>query len=303
MIRYFNRATQRIEDEIVYGGKFVELAYKNKIGFALTDFLFSKRWLSLLMGAFESSTLSSREIKPFIEAYKIKMSDFEETSYSNFNDFFIRKFKPGIRNFDSDEKVFCAGAEARYLAFENIKADQRFTVKGFDINLSELLKNKEWGAEFEGGTFIVARLCPVDYHRFHFPTSGVLVQRYRVSGALHSVNPVVFEAEPKVFLRNEREVSLFETPRFGKVAMIEVGALGVGKIVQTATSPIHSLPQKFDKGAEKGYFLFGGSTVIWLLQKGKLELSSDLRTNSLDGLETWIPLGSALGEEKNEVKA
>jgi phosphatidylserine decarboxylase len=110
------------------------------------------------------------------------------------------------------------------------------------------------------------------------------------------VNPVALETNPEIFLINERQVAILDTVDFGKVAMIEVGALGVGKIIQSAYQENDAHAVKFEKGAEKGYFLFGGSTVIWLLQKDKLKLSEDLRSNSLKGIETWIPLGDPLGE-------
>ncbi len=298
MIQYYNRLTKKIDTEFVYGGGLVAWAYQNPVGFFLTEHILSKRWLSLLMGAYEDSQLSTRKIDTFVERYKIPMEDFEDTTYSSFNDFFIRKFKLGKRSFEMNQKVFCAGAEARYLAFENVRIEnQRFLVKGFEINLLELLKDEELAAEFDGGTFIIARLCPVDYHRFHFPISGSLIRHYRVPGYLHSVNPMAFESAPKVFLNNERQVAILENAEFGKVAMIEVGALGVGKIIQSAYSTRDPLPIKFVKGQEKGYFLFGGSTVIWLIPKGKIKISQDLADNSAKGLETWIPLGGPLGEE------
>lgn len=248
------------------------------------------------MGAFESSSLSTAKIKKFIAQYQIQIEDFEAAEYSSFNDFFIRKFKPGLRPFADSKTIFAAGAEARYLAFQNLKPSQRFSVKGFEVDLKELLRDEDLAEKFGGGTFIVARLCPVDYHRFHFPLSGSLVRHYRVPGHLHSVNPVAFELAPRVFLENERQVAILENPEFGTVAMIEVGALGVGKIIESAYSSRRELPIKFDKGQEKGYFLFGGSTVIWLLEKNKIALSRDLEENSLKGLETWIPLGEPLGE-------
>ncbi len=296
MIQYFNRVSQKVETEAVYGQQYLQWAYESKVGGFLTEHLFSKRWLSLLMGAYESSKISTSKIKAFIETYQIKMEDFEHAEYQSFNDFFIRKFKPGLRPFVTDVHQFTAGAEARYLGFPDLKPEQTFAVKGFEINLNELLKNSDWAARFVGGTFIIARLCPVDYHRFHFPVSGKMIARYRVQGDLHSVNPVVFPSKPQVFLKNEREVAIFETAEFGNVAMIEVGALGVGKIVQSAYSNRDALPVKFEKGQEKGYFLFGGSTVIWLIEKGKMKLSEDLAKNSAQGLETWIPLGQSLGE-------
>ena len=144
---------------------------------------------------------------------------------------------------------------------------------------------------------IIARLCPVDYHRFHFPCDGEAVKQYRVEGLLHSVNPVALSVEPEIFLVNERQVCIFKNSLAGNVAMIEVGALGVGKIVQSYTGT------KFVKGDEKGYFLFGGSTVIWVLKKGSFTLAQDLSTNSISNeeiLETWIPLGDKLGEFRSD---
>ncbi|MBU6153306.1 MAG: phosphatidylserine decarboxylase [Bdellovibrionales bacterium] len=296
MIPYFNRVTKTIETEHVYGGAYLNWAYQSRLGFYLTDKFFSKRWLSRIFGAFEDSALSRSRIKDFISRYGIDMRDFEAEDYFCFNDFFIRKFKAGKRPFSQADRDFCAGAEARYYVFPELKPRQKFDVKGIEIDLEELLRDSELAQEFVGGCMILARLCPVDYHRFHFPFSGLLTRHYRIAGGLHSVNPVAIEATPKVFLENERQVAVMEHPKFGRVAMIEVGALGVGKIVQSAYSGRSSMPLKFEKGLEKGYFLFGGSTVIWLLQKEKFKPSQDILENSSKGLETWVPLGQPLGE-------
>jgi phosphatidylserine decarboxylase len=294
-IHYFNRVTQKIEQEKVLGANAVEWAYQNPIGLKLTESVFSKSWLSKLMGAYENSALSRRQIDSFVEQYQINMDWYESKAYSSFNDFFIRKFKSGLRPFDPSPSVFSAGAEARYLAFENIQSSGKFFVKGIEIDLTELLRNSVLAQEFSDGTLLIARLCPVDYHRFHFGVEGRLDYFQQIRGELHSVNPVALAAIPDVFLKNERHVTVYTHPLFGRVAMIEVGALGVGKIVQSVdlSSP-HRL-NHFVKGDEKGYFLFGGSTVIWLVQAGKLRLADDLLQNSRQGLETWIPLGDKLG--------
>ena len=298
MIRYFNRNTKKIETETVYGGDFVNWAYETRVGNFLTRSFFSRRWLSVLMGAYEDSKMSISQIAPFIQSYGINMNEFVAKEYHSFNDFFIRQFRASVRTFTGGETTFSAGSEARYIAFEDLEASQTFTVKGFHIDLKELFKDQEIANRYLGGTLMIARLCPVDYHRFHFPVSGQISKHYRVAGALHSVNPVVFKSVPEVFFANVREIAILETENFGSVAMIEVGALGVGKIVQSAYSNRSALPYKFDKGQEKGYFLFGGSTVIWLIEKGKITLSPDLIEYSRQGIETWIPLGSPLGETR-----
>ena len=169
MIRFHNRVSNRVENEKVYGGNYVELAYKNPIGFLITKLFLVHRWLSKLMGAFENSRRSAAKILPFIEQYQIPMNDYEPQEFKSFNEFFIRKFKPGKRTFNYSPQIFSAGAEARYLAFENISANSRVKVKGIEVSISELFGHTQethaLAQEFDQGTVIIARLCPVDYHR------------------------------------------------------------------------------------------------------------------------------------------
>jgi phosphatidylserine decarboxylase len=305
MIQFHNRSSNRVETEKVYGSQFVDLAYQNPIGLFLTNTLFVKPWFSKIIGAYEDSKSSISKIAPFIQQYAINMDDYEVQDFQSFNEFFIRKFKTGKREFNASQNVFSAGAEARYLAFENISANTRVRVKGIEVSISELFgqdsEAQKLAQEFDGGTVVIARLCPVDYHRFHFPLNGKVLHQYRVAGLLHSVNPVALKAEPDVFLKNERQVCILENATFGKVAMIEVGALGVGKIVQSYATN-NFVGSTFEKGDEKGYFLFGGSTVIWVLKKDTITLAQDLASNSFGNpeiMETWIPLGDKLGEHRS----
>lgn len=136
---------------------------------------------------------------------------------------------------------------------------------------------------------LLARLCPVDYHRFHFPDGGRVRESYHVSGRLHSVNPAALKYRGDIFATNERQVSLFESLHFGRLALIEVGALCVGKIVQT-----YEGSEAVRRGQEKGYFLFGGSTVIVLGEKGAWSPDADILEKTEQGLETWVKLGEGL---------
>lgn len=289
MIQYFNRKTKKIEIEKVYGDALVNWGYQTKLGYWVTQYLLTCRWVSVLMGWYQNTRFSLRGLPEFIKNYEIKMDEYEPGPFKSFNDFFIRKFKPGIRVFLEQNDAFSAGAEARYLALENVSKDSRFPVKGIEINLHELVGSDSWGGVFEGGTVIIARLCPVDYHRYHFPTSGTIKASYFVPGEYHSVNPVALAKKPDIIFKNERHVTLIENSEFGLYAMIEVGALGVGKIIQSYTG------NQAVRGQEKGYFLFGGSTVVFVLQKNRLKIDADLLENSLRGVETWIPLGDSLG--------
>ncbi len=280
-----NRATFEVEK--VYGDSALRWAYQTRLGRKLTDWIFSRAWVSQLYGAYQSSTLSRAKIEPFIEAFNIPMNEFEPGPFRTFNDFFIRRFQSGARKFVQSPSEMAAFAEARYLAFESITPEQKFPVKGKFLSAQALLGGTPWASHFAGGPLLLARLCPTDYHRFHFPDSGKILDSFRIHGKLHSVNPVALQAVDEVFAQNERQVSILETKNFGLLAYIEVGALCVGKIVQS-----HS-PQKsqFERGDEKGYFLFGGSTVIVLGEPGKWKPSVDLLENTRQSREVLVQLG------------
>ncbi len=217
------------------------------------------------------------------------MEDYEPGPYRTFNDFFIRRFKPQKRKFLQGPGQLPAFAEGRYLAFENITEEQKFPVKGQFLRVQDLLDDQIKARQFEGGPMVIARLCPVDYHRFHFPDDGEILDHWSISGRLHSVNPVALEARPNIFITNERQVTLLKTKNLGILAYIEVGALCVGKIIQTYAG------RTFKRGDEKGYFLFGGSTVILLGEKGSWKPNADMLKRSSMGLETYIHLGDGIG--------
>jgi phosphatidylserine decarboxylase len=182
-----------------------------------------------------------------------------------------------------------AFAEARYFGFESMGENQKIPVKGKYLSADALLNNSKWASAFQNGPLLLARLCPVDYHRFHFPDAGKIVEDYRIHGLFHSVNPLALKANPEIFIQNERHVTILETENFGKLAYIEVGAICVGKIIQSKNL---NPGVKFFKGEEKGYFLFGGSTVIVLGEKGKWIPSQDISRNTIDGIETYLHLGT-----------
>jgi phosphatidylserine decarboxylase len=281
-----------IEKELVYGDQAVRLLYQTKAGQVLADRVLCQPWFSQLYGAYQSSRLSASKVEPFIRRFGIPMEEFEPGPYQNFNEFFVRKFQPGKRPFVRIHNEMGAFAEARYLAFDQVTPELKVPVKGKWLAPSKLLGDAEKSKLFEGGPLLLARLCPTDYHRFHFPDSGELLDFYTLQGALHSVNPLALKYKGDIFITNERQVSILETDNFGKLAYIEVGALCVGKIVQTFKSETHA---KFRRGEEKGYFLFGGSTVIVLGQPGKWKPSADLLEQTRMGRETLVPLGTSVG--------
>ncbi len=288
-ITYWNRRTGQIEQELVYGESALRWMYETTPGRALGEGLLSRRWVSAAYGSLQSSSWSRRKVAPFIQQFAIPMQDYAQQRFASFNDFFIRRFRAGARPFTQNPHEFAAFAEARYFAIERLDRAQRFPVKGIALSATELLGDSALAAPFEQGPAFIARLCPVDYHRFHFPDSGHGAQSVRRSGPLHSVNPVALQFRPDILITNERQVSILDTDNFGQLAYVEVGATMVGKIVQT-----HSASLPFARGDEKGYFLFGGSTVVVLGQPGAWTPDADLLAQSRQGRETLVRLGERI---------
>jgi phosphatidylserine decarboxylase len=293
-IKFFNRMTGQMEVEKVYGDAFIKLLYQSHIGHsikaAITNKFFSKAY-----GAFQDHPSSHRKVKPFIKKFNIPIDDYEpgsrpsndiRDSYSSFNEFFIRKFKRDKRAFVSEIKRMPAFAEARYVGFEAVNNKTLYPVKGSYLRAKDLVGNDEIAKIFEGGPLLIARLCPVDYHRYHYPDSGKVIEHYPIHGSYDSVNPIALKYSPEIFIKNERYVSILQTENFGRLAYIEVGATCVGKIIQS-----HRWSKPFLRGEEKGYFLFGGSTVILLGEKGLWRPSADIILNTQNGCETYLHLG------------
>lgn len=286
-IHFFNRQTQKLETEKVMGNHLIQWAYQTQFGYFITDHLLKYRFFSKIMGSLKNLKSSRKQIQTFIKDYQINMDDFVSKDYSSFNDFFIREYKPGKRPFDLNAKVISAGAEARYLLIDSLQLNHTFNIKGIDVNLEELFGQPQLAQQFVGGSLLIARLCPTDYHRFHFPLDSEYLDSYRIKGEYHSVNPIALKRKPDILLKNERHITLLKNAQIGTYAMVEVGAFAVGKIVQTQNEG--------HKGDQKGYFLFGGSTVVFIFPKSaNLHFEKDLIEYSQQGIETWIPLGGTL---------
>lgn len=293
-INFYSRITGKIEKELVYGDKFIEWLYQTPSGKSLSE-LICKAPISKIYGFIQDLPLSSQKIAPFIEKFNIQMDDYlpEEGGtqlkpYSSFNQFFIRRFSTNKRPFVTKTSELAAFSEARYYGYEKVLPEETVPVKGFNLSPNNLIANTKWEKTFEEGPLLLARLCPVDYHRYHYPDNGVILDDFRIHGNFHSVNPLALKSKGDILITNERHVTILETENFGKLAYIEVGATCVGKIIQS--KPL-TKGNKFSRGEEKGYFLFGGSTVIVVGEKGKWIPSEDILTHTKKGLETYLHLG------------
>lgn len=286
MIRYWDRRKGREEVEEVYGGGLLRFLYGTALGRRVLGLATRRAAPSRLYGLLQDLPISRLRIGPFVRRFTIPMGEFEDRPFRSFNDFFTRRFRPGVRSFTEVGSELPAFAEGRYLAFEEAGREASFPVKNFSVSLPELLGGEEIARPFLGGPLLIVRLCPTDYHRFHFPDDGRIVSRCRIGGLLHSVNPHALRADGRILLKNEREVSLLETKNFGRLAFVEIGALLVGKIVQ-----MHPIDRPFRRGDEKGFFRFGASSIVLAGECGAWRPDDDLLGQTGCGMETLVRLG------------
>ena len=278
--------------ESVMGDKALRFAYETLLGRSLWGILFNSSFLSDLMGKYYDSPASCKKIASLtaIPGCNAAEAEFPTGHYSSFNDFFARKLKAGSRPSDPAEDILSSPADGRLLVYSGLKATDPIPVKGAKKSLNDLCC-EDLGA----GSFAVAvvRLAPVDYHRFHFPCDCIQAKPpMTVRGKYHSVNPIALAKRPDLYVENTRQITELSSKIFGSFRYLEVGAFGVGSIIQTSSEGEHR------KADEKGFFKFGGSTVILIFDAAKLQWDADLLKNSADGVETLIRCGETIGRSR-----
>lgn len=248
---------------------------------------FVSRSFSRFMGKLLSGRISRLLISGFIRRNHIDMSEYEKRDYVSFNDFFTRKVRADARPIDCDPYHLISPCDGNLLAYD-ITPDSCFTVKRIKYSLESLLCSREIAARFCGGTCLVFRLTPAHYHRYIFIDNIREFGTIYIDGIFHCVRPPALMNTP-VFITNCREYALMATENFGSVVHMEVGAMSVGKISN------HEIACPIRRGEEKGFFEFGGSTVIVLLAKGVARLRPDIAESSAYGLESPVQLGEQIG--------
>ena len=243
--------------------------------------------VSRLGGWFLSTGVSRVLIKPFIRANGIDMTQFEPVSYRSYNEFFSRRIRPEARPVDMDPKHLISPCDSKLTALP-IGEDTVFTLKHTAYTVSSLLKSDTLAKRYAGGYALIFRLTVDDYHRYCYVAEGEKSENTRISGVLHTVNPIANDHFP-IYKENSREYSILHNAKFGDILMMEVGALLVGRIVN------HHEAAEVTRGQEKGYFQFGGSTVVLLTEPGSVIIDEDILHNSREGTETIVRYGEKIG--------
>jgi phosphatidylserine decarboxylase len=298
-IRFYHRYKKTVETEKVFGEAWLRLAYENPVGRFFVWLIARQRFFSWWYGRKMNKKESSFRILPFITAYDIDVDEFAISpfAYKTFNQFFYRALKPECRPIAEGERVAVFPADGRHLLFPQVENTAGFYVKGSTFTLAELFAEDKLpedkrvlSPQFAGGAMVISRLCPVDYHRFHFPVSGLPAEPRLINGWLYSVSPVALRRNLHYLVQNKRALTLVESPVFGTVAMFEIGATNVGSIQQTFVRG-----RAVTKGAEKGFFAFGGSCVVTLFRRGRIRFDADLLGPSAEHMEVYARMGDRLG--------
>ncbi len=288
-IEVINRKTGQIEKERVYGGRALNFVWgKSRLG-ALVRHLVRLPFFSKFYGALQKGRLSKKKIAPFIETFGVDTSEFKKGvgQFSSFNDFFTRELKEGVRPISDTTAVM--PADGRYLFFKTADEAPFFSIKKQKFTLESFLQDQDLAKKYEKGPLIIGRLCPFDYHRFHFPIDSKPSRARPVEGALYSVNPIALAIRPSIFCENRRLITSLKSEIFGEVLMVEIGATNVGSIHQT-----YQPDTAYRKGDEKGYFSFGGSAIALLFPKGMLTIDPALLANTKRGYETYCQMGESI---------
>ncbi len=251
----------------------------------------SSRTLSKLCGAFLDCRLSKPLIKGFIRKADIDPEEYVMDGFTCFNDCFSRHVKEGLRPVEQDPEIMVAPSDG-LLSVWRIEEDTVLPLKQSSYTVRSLLRDSKLAKRYQGGLCLVYRLCVNHYHRYGYVESGRKSANRFIPGALHTVRPVALEARP-VFIENCREYTCIKTKRFGVLTQMEIGAMLVGKIANHETGCA-----EVERGAEKGTFLYGGSTIVVLVEPGKVLVDPEILMASEHGEETPVRYGQRVGKAR-----
>ncbi|KAF8486476.1 phosphatidylserine decarboxylase-domain-containing protein [Russula ochroleuca] len=297
-----NRMTGQLEEEKmqVYVRLGIRLLYKgarSRLEGARARRLLKS--LSIKQGIKYDSPESAYGIQAFIEFHKLNVDEILNplSSFKTFNQFFYRKLKPDARPVETpeDPNRLVSGADCRLMAFETTSDATKLWIKGREFTVARLLGDayKDQAELYVGGSLVIFRLAPQDYHRFHSPVDGTIGPMTYISGEYYTVNPQAVRTTLDVYGENARKVVPIDSPQFGRVMAVCIGAMMVGSIKTTVSEG-----DFVKRGQEFGYFAFGGSTIVCLFEKNVVEWDEDLLINGRASLETLVRVGMGIGRRR-----
>ncbi|MXV38494.1 phosphatidylserine decarboxylase [Flavobacteriaceae bacterium Ap0902] len=291
-IRYIDRKSGEIRIESPPAEGLLRLLYDNPFGKRTILPLVKRKIITRYYGNKMNQPSSVNKIDSFIRKTNINIEEAEKpvNEYTSFNDFFARKLRVGARKIQNG---IVSPGDGRLLAFTDLDHVNNFYVKGRRFTLAEFLGGDVLAQRFKNHSLIILRLAPSDYHRYHFPYAGIPGRIKHIHGKYYSVSPIALARNfTKVFCENKREYCILKTKEQGDILVAPVGATLVGSMISTYT-PF----EEVEKGDEMGYFEFGGSTVVLLIDASKFKIDEDLIRNTKNRLETLVQMGEQIGVE------
>jgi phosphatidylserine decarboxylase len=269
-------------DDII---KFSLLYYHNPYGLRFVNKEPGLSWTMYFVkeqGKFMDSRQSTGSIPQWLSDSSLHNGEYVSPSggYKSFNQFFTRNLKPGMRPVArmNDNSVIVSPVDGVISRLNvDLKSDSALPIKGrMKLNLNQLLDNSRFADHFIDGTALSVFLLPRNYHHFHSPVSGKLVE------SKEDVGSILFGSQlMDLFMTNHRDFSVFEnykhgyfiikTEQYGYVAVIPVGLETIGSVVfENRVKNISAGNEVMVKKAEKlGHFAYGGSLVILLFEKNR----------------------------------
>lgn len=278
-----NRMTVNMDD---VSKPYLEKLYSTVLGRVFLKILISPI-VSKFVGFCLDRKISKVLIPGFIRNNHIDIALYEDREYTSFNDFFTREKKSEYKTFNEDRNVFISPCDA-YLSVYQLNEKNSFKIKNVIYSVDSLIEDDKAADEFKDGLCLIFRLSVDDYHRYCYVDSGYKSDNHYIKGVLHTVQPIAVVGE-KALVKNSREYTFLFTDNFGKIVQVEIGALLVGRIKN------HHGAQGIIKGQEKGFFEYGGSTIVLLLKKDVLIVDNELLENSSKGIETKVKYGESIG--------
>ena len=291
-IVYFDRYRNCTRVEQIYGDKALRWTYGTVAGRFSLNVLVKRAVFSRWYGWKMNQPESRKKIAPFIQQYELDASEFlrDVGDFANFNEFFYRELRPESRPVDADPSTVVFPADGRHLCVPDISQAPGLFVKGEMFDLATLLGDRDLADRYANGSLLLSRLCPVDYHRFHFPAAGIPGSPRLINGPLYSVNPIALCQNIHILATNKRCITELQTESFGRVLLLEIGATCVGSICQT-----YAAGTSASRGSEKGFFRFGGSSTITIFEPGRIQFDQDLIENSKQHRELYARVGDHMG--------
>lgn len=270
----------------------LRLLYSSRL-FAPLRWILVRGWLNRLARWWFTARISRWHIRRFIKKHSIDATEFAEpiSSYRTFDDFFIRRLTKESRPLDKHPHSIVSPADGQVFFVPELTDGVTFHVKKHQFSLRTFLDNEALVSRYTGGSMLIVRLAPHDYHRFHMPVAGSVTDHGSIGGRYETVQPIGYDQQVPL-LTNHRHIFEITTATKQHLLLVAVGGLCVGTIETTYNRQTNY----FLKGSELGYFGFGGSTIALLAPQDSINIRTDILTASSDHHETPVRMGSAVSQ-------